>query len=685
METINNTRFTHREIDIIACLLSGRATKTIASFLSIAPRTVETHTRNIMRKLDCNSQEGVRDFIEKSEYYNNFKDYYLYLLERERFEQHIPQFKSALGDINYRFLLIYDTFNPNDTPILNLGKYLKQIGIELITALNTAHKTLQHFVESKEYQQINGIFCYISEQTIDQIPSKITKTLEEILNLNRVSILHPSSVILLLNEKKLFANLPTEFHGIDYINVDKESNDLSITYEVLKKLFPAISLERPFAKLESKVDNPKDIYKLSDSSNTNFKESKLLKTLLIGTILLSPVLIYHHSYERDFLLNGLLDNTIRWDQTYSRDIDATISDARFFQFRGNALNLSQAKRVKSNIEVDWQKLEEYANKIQTELLRIQDTFILNPFNWFLKRNLISDLLNQKNELDIVLILNKASKFIAEESFGEAVKALNQLIGHLKDQIENTNSYEQKKGSLKKLIAIAINMKCSAWRKLAEDKEISQEKYGYTLNNIFKELDYSIKNYDAYNFNTYLIMHYIKLLLAEKEEDFHAKNTLEREAEEYLNLSAERAPRESMVLAAQALHYYKTNEYDKAIIAFNDALSIHPDNPAILHNRSEMYLILGEQKGKLEYFHKAYSDAEKANQLRPRDCDLIKLLVWSKIGLKKCDEAQNIFQKQFLPLCVSERKRWDDVSALRNKTSKFLFNKFKKYCRNNIVN
>jgi len=680
LQTINNTKFTLREIDIIACLLSGRATKTIATFLSIAPRTVETHTRNIMRKLDCNSQEGVRDFIEKSEYYNSFKDHYVYLLERAKFVQNIPQIKSALGNINYRFLFIYDISHANDALILNLGKYLNQIGIELISAFNTAHKSIQHFLESKEYQQVNGIFCYISDQTLGHIPGEIHKAFEEILDLNRKSILHPTSVILFLNEKKFFADIPIELQGMDYISIDKDSNDLSITYEVLKRLFPTISIECSFSKFESNTDNPNDTHKLS-ISNYTIKENKLFRVLLIFAILSSFFLIYYHNLERDFLLKDLLDSTVMWDQFYSQDIDASISDASFYQLRGNALNSSQANKIKSNIKRDLQKLEEHENKIQAEIAQTQGTFILSPFNWYFKKNLINTLLNQGNEIHIALSLTKASKFISEESFGEAVKTLNQLIGYLKDELEKSHSYEQKKESLKKLIAIAINMKCSAWRKLAEDKEISQDKYRNTLNDIFKELDYSIKYYDEENFNTYLIMHYIKLVLAEKEEDPRTKNNLEREAEEYLTLSAERAPKESMVLAAQALHYFKTKEYEKAIFAFNDALSIHPDNPAILHNRSEMYIMLGEQEGKPEYFHKAYSDAQKANQLRPRDCDLIKLLVWSKIGLKECNEAHNILQKQFLPLCVSGRKRWDDVSALRNKTSTFLYNKFNKNCRN----
>ena len=66
LSTINNTHFTAREIDIIACVISARKTSKIAYFLSINPRTVETHVRNIMSKLECNNREDIIDFIEKS-------------------------------------------------------------------------------------------------------------------------------------------------------------------------------------------------------------------------------------------------------------------------------------------------------------------------------------------------------------------------------------------------------------------------------------------------------------------------------------------------------------------------------------------------------------------------------------------------------------------------------------------
>src|ERR1700726_440719 len=66
LEVIGGVPLTRREVDIIACILSGRAVKKIASFLLISPKTVENHIRNIMQKLGCRTQGGIIDFIEKS-------------------------------------------------------------------------------------------------------------------------------------------------------------------------------------------------------------------------------------------------------------------------------------------------------------------------------------------------------------------------------------------------------------------------------------------------------------------------------------------------------------------------------------------------------------------------------------------------------------------------------------------
>ncbi|MDR2781183.1 MAG: helix-turn-helix transcriptional regulator [Holosporaceae bacterium] len=81
METsISEVEFTNREIDVIACIMNGRSTKSSASLLNISPYTVSVHIRNISNKIGCSSQEGIVTFIEKSGKYSDIRNHYVRLM-----------------------------------------------------------------------------------------------------------------------------------------------------------------------------------------------------------------------------------------------------------------------------------------------------------------------------------------------------------------------------------------------------------------------------------------------------------------------------------------------------------------------------------------------------------------------------------------------------------------------------
>ena len=90
--TINNIRFTSREIDVIACIMHGKNTKGIANFLSnedkqLEIRTIESHISNIKRKISTNAREGIINFIEKSDKYKLIQSYYFSLLIQQKFRK----------------------------------------------------------------------------------------------------------------------------------------------------------------------------------------------------------------------------------------------------------------------------------------------------------------------------------------------------------------------------------------------------------------------------------------------------------------------------------------------------------------------------------------------------------------------------------------------------------------------
>lgn len=91
LSLINDLKFTHRETDVLACILHNRGEKKIASVLSISPRTVSVHVYNVMNKLGCNTKDQIIDFIESSGKLSFFREYYLHLLLRAHFEKELTQ------------------------------------------------------------------------------------------------------------------------------------------------------------------------------------------------------------------------------------------------------------------------------------------------------------------------------------------------------------------------------------------------------------------------------------------------------------------------------------------------------------------------------------------------------------------------------------------------------------------
>ncbi len=63
---LNNIKLTLREIDVIACILSGKIAKTMSGILGIETRTYETHYANVKKKLQINTKEHLITLIETS-------------------------------------------------------------------------------------------------------------------------------------------------------------------------------------------------------------------------------------------------------------------------------------------------------------------------------------------------------------------------------------------------------------------------------------------------------------------------------------------------------------------------------------------------------------------------------------------------------------------------------------------
>lgn len=171
-EIINGVRFTYREIDIISCLVNLKKNKKIAAILSISSRTAETHIKNIMAKLGCNSQAAILDLIEKSGNIPLLKEHYLRLLIKSAFEQSLERI-SRLTRKNIYCFFKYDS--EKESCIILLKKHLEMSGINLANNIeNLSELTDKQLLQN----DVNYLLYFLpdKEVTEDNINNFIMRT-----------------------------------------------------------------------------------------------------------------------------------------------------------------------------------------------------------------------------------------------------------------------------------------------------------------------------------------------------------------------------------------------------------------------------------------------------------------------------------------------------------------------------
>lgn len=212
LTTINGINFTPREIDVISCLLSARRTSQIASILSIAPRTVTTHFRNIMLRLGCNSQEGIISFIERSGKLHFLREYYRSLIIEHTFEKSLQEIFRIRGEESFSDFIIY----------------VKEK--ELKNAL------MLYF---KDHLMKVGIRAEVREQNPDQA----VETPEQ------------NCGILLLTEKQEHEPISEELLALNSVDLSEQKNYYFAFFEILSKLLPNNNLQNIFKNFRERSES----------------------------------------------------------------------------------------------------------------------------------------------------------------------------------------------------------------------------------------------------------------------------------------------------------------------------------------------------------------------------------------------------------------------------------------------
>ena len=76
---LNGVKLTAREVDVIACVVSGHSCKAIATLLGISVETLRSHLKHIKCKTKCPSKDSLVYTIEMSSKYHALKKRYITL------------------------------------------------------------------------------------------------------------------------------------------------------------------------------------------------------------------------------------------------------------------------------------------------------------------------------------------------------------------------------------------------------------------------------------------------------------------------------------------------------------------------------------------------------------------------------------------------------------------------------
>ncbi|OJW50154.1 MAG: hypothetical protein BGO67_02160 [Alphaproteobacteria bacterium 41-28] len=238
LQIVNEIKFTRREIDIIAYLLSGKSAKTIATCLSISPKTIEAHMRNIAMKVECNSRDGIIDFIEKSKKFFLIKEHYLSLLTQTSFEEQLLKIAAQLSSECPTCTIVYWRDQEYHSILIrSLERHLKLAGVKTLIETKEEQIFLKNPVENRESSKTNLVIYAVPETMDEQGEEKITsltqKTKEE-----------KNSIVALFPKKNLKDGILQDSGNPEHLYYLERENYYDFTFIVLKKLLQNTKLEQ---------------------------------------------------------------------------------------------------------------------------------------------------------------------------------------------------------------------------------------------------------------------------------------------------------------------------------------------------------------------------------------------------------------------------------------------------------
>jgi DNA-binding CsgD family transcriptional regulator/Tfp pilus assembly protein PilF len=321
LKQIEGMAFTAREIDVLACLISGKASKDIAEILSISTFTVNTHIQNMRKIVKSNSRRSIVSFVEKSGMYPLLRDHYTYLLKNSLFESELKKAKRCFTSKHLICEVIYWEKDKKYKIIAEQIKaHLKLTGLEV--SLQATNKLPSNIFDNQQFPPVNHIVYVLPGEIIQQLnASSIPYTiLQQAIK----------KVTFFLDESDLYRSLEENKYNLFFLNHEDLDSYYIYCIKLLRDILPDANIENIITILG--YQNKNQLEKLSSISSQKLTEIKhlnaptkktshifrtklkmgflILCSLAVGFIMLSFFLLNEIPSKKN-LKNNKIENTIR--------------------------------------------------------------------------------------------------------------------------------------------------------------------------------------------------------------------------------------------------------------------------------------------------------------------------------------------------------------------------------------
>lgn len=237
LTTIAGKNISKREVDVLACILSGRPAKGIGRFLSISDRTVESHTYNIMAALECPSRENLISFIERSDKFLILREYYVKLLAEVTFEGFLKKIPHLTNNTIKKCLITHSKEEESvDSFIKQLKKHLNFAGIE--TSIESRDQ-IDWTDLSPPKTKATDYKLYVVSRAADN-KDNFSHSKIVIRDEDKGPFSH---TLFLFLENSEMGEFSKELSGVGCIDFTKPENYYFSVFELLQKLFPDVNFD----------------------------------------------------------------------------------------------------------------------------------------------------------------------------------------------------------------------------------------------------------------------------------------------------------------------------------------------------------------------------------------------------------------------------------------------------------